>query len=221
MLHENLLQYRKMLRLSQEEIAERLGVSRQAYAKWEAGSTTPELKYCRMLADLFEITLDALVEERDLRREGPPGKYVLGVVAVDENDCIHLTEKAMLLFGLRHGLHSSCYIRRKVCRNGCQKRNEPQNVNHTEKIGFSGKVNAEQFKVHAAYLFHYIAHRITELVGDCINIAENINFSYSFSCCFGKTVRMFNNSILHCVYVAAAYTKNIGERTLNNTVQTD
>lgn len=103
MLHENLLQYRKMLRLSQEEIAERIGVSRQAYAKWEAGTTTPELKYCRMLADLFEITLDALVEERDLRREGPPGKYVLGVVAVDDNDCIRLPEKAMLLFGLRPG----------------------------------------------------------------------------------------------------------------------
>lgn len=103
MLHENLLQYRKMLRLSQEEIAERLGVSRQAYAKWEAGSTTPELKYCRMLAALFEITLDALVEERDLRRDGPPGKYVLGVVAVDNTDCIRLPEKAMLLFGLRPG----------------------------------------------------------------------------------------------------------------------
>ena len=103
MLHENLLQYRKMLRLSQEEIAERLGVSRQAYAKWEAGTTTPELKYCRMLAEMFEITLDALVEQRDLRREGPPGKYVLGVVAIDAENGIRLPEKAMLLFGLRPG----------------------------------------------------------------------------------------------------------------------
>jgi len=102
-LHENLLQYRKMLRLSQEEIAERLGVSRQTYAKWETGATTPELKYCRMLANLFDISLDALVEKRDLHREGPPGKYVLGVVTVDKNNCIPLTEKAMLLFGLQPG----------------------------------------------------------------------------------------------------------------------
>ena len=102
-LHENLLQYRKMLRLSQEEIADRLGVSRQTYAKWETGATTPELKYCRMLANLFEISLDALVEKRDLHREGPPGKYVLGVVTVDKNNCIPLTEKAMLLFGLAPG----------------------------------------------------------------------------------------------------------------------
>ena len=103
MLHENLLQYRKMLRLSQEEIAERLGVSRQAYANWEAGTTPPELTYCRMLAEMFEITLDALVEQRDLRREGPPGKYVLGVVAIDAENGIRLPEKAMLLFGLRPG----------------------------------------------------------------------------------------------------------------------
>ena len=87
MLHENLLQYRKMLRLSQEEIAERIGVSRQAYAKWEAGTTTPELKYCRMLADLFEITLDAL--ETRIARDW--GKMKFGLVL----DCAEAAGQAV------------------------------------------------------------------------------------------------------------------------------
>ena len=92
-----------MLRLSQEEIAERLNVSRQAYAKWESGATTPELKYCRMLADLFDITLDALVEDRNLPEDGPPGKYIVGVVTIDENRCIRLPEKALQICSMTPG----------------------------------------------------------------------------------------------------------------------
>ena len=103
MLHDNLLQYRKMLRLSQEETAEKIGVSRQAYAKWESGDTVPELKYCLALAALFGITLDDLVANRNLRLEGPPGKSVLGIVTVDENGIITLPEKALVRFGIRPG----------------------------------------------------------------------------------------------------------------------
>ena len=103
MLHDNLFHYRKMLRLSQEEMAERVGVSRQAYAKWESGDTVPELRYCTVLANLFDITLDELVSARDQVQNGPPGKHVLGVVVPDENGMIRLPVRALHLVGVGPG----------------------------------------------------------------------------------------------------------------------
>ena len=80
MLHDNLLHYRKALRLSQEEMAERVGVSRQAYAKWESGDTVPELKYCTVLSSLFGITLDELVRGTAQPGEPEKGKEPAAVV---------------------------------------------------------------------------------------------------------------------------------------------
>ena len=95
--------YRKKLGMTQEQLAKHMDVTNQAVSKWETDQSCPDIQLLPRLADLFEISLDALVEKRDLHREGPPGKYVLGVVTVDKNNCIPLTEKAMLLFGLQPG----------------------------------------------------------------------------------------------------------------------
>lgn len=50
---------------SQEQLAERLGVSRQAVSRWEAGSSMPELAKLVTLCELFEVSLDALVRGRN------------------------------------------------------------------------------------------------------------------------------------------------------------
>ena len=63
MLKENLIMLRSIHGYSQEQIAEKINISRQAYAKWEAGDTVPELKFCTMLANLFGVTLDGLVAD--------------------------------------------------------------------------------------------------------------------------------------------------------------
>ncbi len=103
MLSDTLLYYRKNLRLSQEELAGRLGVSRQALAKWESGETTPELKYCLALAQLFEVTLDELVAG-PLGRDGAPvGKYVFGIVAPDGDGRITLPTEALEVMGIQPG----------------------------------------------------------------------------------------------------------------------
>ena len=66
---DNLRELRKRNGLSQEELAEKLGVSRQAVSKWENGSGYPELDKLMVLCDLFHCTMDALlkgdVKERD------------------------------------------------------------------------------------------------------------------------------------------------------------
>lgn len=58
---ENIQKFRKELNLSQEELAERCGVSRQAVTKWEADESIPALEKLVLLADIFEITIDELV----------------------------------------------------------------------------------------------------------------------------------------------------------------
>ena len=61
MIYEQLRSYRIKKGLSQEKIAELLGVSRQAVTKWEAGQTIPSSDHLIALAKLYEVSLDELV----------------------------------------------------------------------------------------------------------------------------------------------------------------
>ena len=57
----SLQEARRSVGLSQEEVAERLGVSRQTISKWELGETMPDICQAKCLATLYHMTLDALV----------------------------------------------------------------------------------------------------------------------------------------------------------------
>ncbi len=59
---ENLMRSRKKSGLSQEEVAAKLGVSRQTVSKWELGETLPDIQQAKKLSTLYHITLDELVE---------------------------------------------------------------------------------------------------------------------------------------------------------------
>lgn len=61
MLNENLKKYRTNKGLSQEKIAELLGVSRQAVTKWESGQTTPSSDNLIALAQIYDVSLDELI----------------------------------------------------------------------------------------------------------------------------------------------------------------
>lgn len=61
-LGENLQNLRKAKEMSQEELAEKLNVSRQAVSKWETGETSPETEKIIMICDLFDCTMDSLVK---------------------------------------------------------------------------------------------------------------------------------------------------------------
>ena len=62
-LNEKIFQCRKRSGLSQEELAERLGVSRQAVSKWELGTAQPELDKLRLLAQTFGVSTDWLLDD--------------------------------------------------------------------------------------------------------------------------------------------------------------
>ena len=68
-MSKNIKIKRKELKLSQEYIAEQLGVSRQAASKWETGQSEPTAKNLRELANLFGISLSELIEPEKADKE--------------------------------------------------------------------------------------------------------------------------------------------------------
>ena len=107
MFKDNLVQLRKMKHLTQEDIAEILGVTRQAVAKWEAGDTIPDLDKCRVLAELLEVSLDDLANYEPDKNLGlglpPKGKHLFGLVTVGDKGQIVIPAKARKLFDISPG----------------------------------------------------------------------------------------------------------------------
>ena len=104
MICENLLFLRKQAGLSQEALAEKLGVTRQTLAKWENGESIPDIQRCDQIAEVFQINLDDLVHH-DLSRDGaaPKGKFIYGTVTVGDKGQIVIPVKARRAFGLKPG----------------------------------------------------------------------------------------------------------------------
>ena len=58
----NIVNLRKKSGLSQEELAEKVGVARQTISKWELGETSPDLKQAKELSKIFKVSLDELAD---------------------------------------------------------------------------------------------------------------------------------------------------------------
>lgn len=65
-LTEKLLNLRKANSLTQEQLAEQLGVSRQSVSKWESGQAVPELDKIIAICDIFHISADYLLKPSDM-----------------------------------------------------------------------------------------------------------------------------------------------------------
>lgn len=61
-LGNSLFNARKKSGLSQEEVAEKLGVSRQTISKWELDETLPDIRQSKKLSNLYHLTLDELID---------------------------------------------------------------------------------------------------------------------------------------------------------------
>lgn len=60
MLGEKIISERKKCKLSQEDLAEKLGITRQTISNWELNETSPDLKQASKLCDIFNLSLDEL-----------------------------------------------------------------------------------------------------------------------------------------------------------------
>lgn len=66
---EKLKEIRKNERLSQEQLAEKIGVSRQAITKWETGKGLPDIENMMIIAEIFKTTLDELLRDSAVKQE--------------------------------------------------------------------------------------------------------------------------------------------------------
>ena len=73
-LHEKIYQHRKQMGWSQEELAERVGVTRQAVSKWELGNSLPELEVIVSLAKVFGVTTDYLLDPGESAEQAPSAR---------------------------------------------------------------------------------------------------------------------------------------------------
>ncbi|MEE1057215.1 MAG: helix-turn-helix domain-containing protein [Acutalibacteraceae bacterium] len=72
---DKLKQYRLREGLSQEQLAEKIGVSRQAITKWETKRGLPDVENMIILAELFKLTLDELVLEEVKKQDEKPAMF--------------------------------------------------------------------------------------------------------------------------------------------------
>lgn len=109
MFAENLIQLRKLHQMSQEELADRIQVSRQTLSKYETGESLPDIEKCKRLADVFNVTVDDLInyEKKDGLGLGvpPKGKHIFGMVKVGEKGQIVIPAKARKIFDIHPGDH--------------------------------------------------------------------------------------------------------------------
>lgn len=70
--NNKLYELRKQKGFSQEELANRLNVSRQTVSKWEVGDSTPDMEKLAAISDLFGVSLDELVLDKAPEPESAP-----------------------------------------------------------------------------------------------------------------------------------------------------
>ena len=58
---------RKKNNLSQEDLAEKVGVARQTISKWELGETSPDLKQANILSEIFNVSIDSLLNNKEVK----------------------------------------------------------------------------------------------------------------------------------------------------------
>lgn len=108
MIKDNLVMLRKLNEYSQEEIAEKIGISRQAYGKWEKGETIPDVEKCAKLAEVYGVTVDSLIgtekmDDNTMLPPAPKGKHIFGTVTVSERGQIVIPKQARELFEIKGG----------------------------------------------------------------------------------------------------------------------
>lgn len=103
---QNIRVRREACGLTQEQLAEAVGVSRQTIGKWEDGSCVPDLGNAVSLARELDVTLNDLVtyDESEAGVPLPPqGKHLFGIVTLGERGQIVIPKNARELFNLAPG----------------------------------------------------------------------------------------------------------------------
>ncbi len=92
--------------MSQEELADLIGVSRQTLSKWETGESAPDLEKSKRISEVFDVSLDELANydmESGKLPMPPRGKHAFGMVTVGDKGQIVIPAKARKVFHINPG----------------------------------------------------------------------------------------------------------------------
>ena len=107
MISMNLKRLRKIHQYTQENVAEKINVSRQSIAKWESGECNPDIESLIKLSNLYNVSLDNLVnhseDESGITIPPSRGKYFFGAVSVGERGQIVIPKEAREVFNINSG----------------------------------------------------------------------------------------------------------------------
>jgi AbrB family looped-hinge helix DNA binding protein len=106
MIGKNIQKLRKQKNLTQEALADLIGVARQTIAKWETEESAPDLEMSGKLAAVLNVTLDDLVNAPDDELDGKPGmkgKHMFGMVTVGDKGQIVIPVRARRVFHINPG----------------------------------------------------------------------------------------------------------------------
>lgn len=108
MFSDNLLYLRNLKGLSQEQVAEAVGISRQSYSKWEQGDTFPDIDKCDKLAKFYGVTIDSLIHSDEKIGKtriapAPIGKHLWGTVTIGSKGQIVIPKNARDTFDMKEG----------------------------------------------------------------------------------------------------------------------
>lgn len=99
-LSEKLYKLRKDKGLSQEQLADGLGVSRQAISKWESGQSTPESEKLVLISNYFDISLDYLMKDDIALDLSQPTNRISDVAAKEPQNSVNTNILLGLIFCL-------------------------------------------------------------------------------------------------------------------------
>ena len=109
MFKDNLIELRKLNGMSQDELADIIGVSRQTVSKYETGESLPDIEKCKRIAEVFSVSMDDLINyERNNKNNlglnvPPKGKHIFGMVKVGDKGQIVIPAEARKIFDINPG----------------------------------------------------------------------------------------------------------------------
>src|SRR5699024_5484531 len=106
MIDMNIRVLRKKNKLSQEQLAEKVNVSRQTVAKWESGEALPDIYKCKALSEIFQVSVEQMyknMSEEEANHLDHKGKHFFGVVKVGERGQVVIPKQARELYYIQPG----------------------------------------------------------------------------------------------------------------------
>lgn len=154
--YEKLIILRKKALLSQEELAEKLDVTRQTISKWELGQSKPDIDKLQMMSKLFEVDVNTLTnedisledkaetkEDKNNKKEDGDRKFILYILII-----IFIASLSLLAYRIGTDIKAKKDEIKEELRKEKEKAEKKQEEEEKKQQELEDKINKEQEEYH-------------------------------------------------------------------------